>query len=194
MEKNKDHKSTIRCFIAINLPRELKEHIHASIKDIKAIGHGIKWVDKENLHITVKFLGDVNTANIERISNTLADVAGKTAAFELRIDHFGVFPSERKPRVLWVGCENEEPYIRLAGSVDEALSRLGFEMEKKKPTAHVTIARCKFPKEATDVVQRLSSKSFQPINLFVDSVQLMRSTLTPKGAIYEIISSYKLKA
>ena len=125
-----------RLFIAIDLPETVKN-------SIKSICGGIpdaRWVDVQQLHLTLRFIGEVDDRMFDSIKNSLAEIT--ETRFSLTLRGVGSFPPKRPPRVLWVGIENSETLIRLAGEVEEVLVRKnGLEPEERKFSPHITIAR-----------------------------------------------------
>ena len=178
-----------RLFIAIDLSETVKN-------SIKSICGGIpdaRWVDVQQLHLTLRFIGEVDDRMFDSIKNSLAEIT--ETRFSLTLRGVGSFPPKRPPRVLWVGIENSETLIRLAAEVEEALVRKnGLEPEERKFSPHITIARFRetSPSKVADYLARNSS--FHTENFPVDAFYLYSSTLTPNGAIHKREAVYFLKA
>jgi 2'-5' RNA ligase len=180
----------MRIFIGIDLPENIKENLKEIIEKVKKIKEA-KLVKIENLHITLKFLGEVEEEKIEVINRTLQHCADKSKSFNVKIKGIGVFPSEKKVRVLWAGIEDGEDLKNLNRKIEDALKNLGFEKEKEF-VAHITIARFKSIPNL-NFIKELITK-YQDIlfgEILVKNFQLYESKLTPLGPIYKVIKKYE---
>ena len=175
----------MRLFVAVDISEELREKIHPVLKAVSEIS-GVKAVERENLHITLKFLGEVSEARVVAISEALKKV--EFEPFEIYLKGFGFFPNERYARVAWIGVkEGEDRLKELADKVNAALKKVGFKSESF--TAHVTVARVKKP-EGRKIVEVLSKLDDDFGRMEVKDFRLKKSTLTSKGPIYEDIEIY----
>ena len=188
----------IRAFIAIELPGEVRESL-SSLERRLRVGEPqfIKWVDPEGIHLTLKFLGSVPQDQVPRIGDAISEVAKGFHPFYLRISGTGLFPDLYSPRVVWVGVEGDVDRLTLLQKgIDRALALLGFSMESREFTPHLTIARLRegAPKgEGRRFGGMVISAGFEPPPPFeVSSISLMRSNLTSSGAIYNRIGSFPL--
>lgn len=178
----------IRAFVAINLDQAIRDKIAAAEPDFDL--KGIKTVEPELIHITLKFLGNTDESRTDEIAGALGEV--RAAPFTARFRHIGGFPGDRNPRVIWIGAEG--PFEDLNKKVEDAMAGAGFEREGRfKP--HVTIARVKFPspeqKKWLPVLFE-KYKNFDAGSMTVSSMHLMKSTLSPKGPKYEILREIRL--
>jgi 2'-5' RNA ligase len=147
----------------------------------------VKWVKKENLHITLKFLGE--TDKKLAIEGKIKEVEGNFYPFKVSLKGVGAFPSEKRAKILWVGLdEGVKPLSELFSTVEEKVYALGFEKETRKFNPHITFARIK--KGKYSLPENLDF-SFDPFP--VKEITLFQSILTPKGPIYEIVSEVPLK-
>jgi len=171
----------MRCFLAIDLNDEIKESIYSILKNYE---NGIKKVEKENLHITLHFFGELPENDVKKISETLNSV--KFHPFRIKIKGIGAFPSFNYIRVLWVGVKSDE----LKNLVREIYNAL--ELPMKKFESHITIARVKRKpsKELMDIIERY--KHVDVGEQVVDKFVLKKSILTPNGPIYEDIKEFPL--
>jgi 2'-5' RNA ligase len=189
----------IRSFIAVELPDELKLALTRLQTQLKTGSQApVKWVDPYNIHLTLKFLGDISTDMVGKITVVIEEAAGGIPPFRLEVKGLGVFPSFKRVQVVWVGVTGEvEQLSRLQRRIDSGLASLGFAPESRPFTPHLTLARVRdraTPQERQNLGQLIDSTSFQTAGHFnVDSVQLMRSQLTREGAVYSRIGSVKLK-
>lgn len=152
------------------------------------------WVAPGNLHLTLKFLGQLERERLTRVAAALADVAAGAGPFELAVRGLGAFPTPTRPRVIWVGTDTGgAEAATLAERIDAALAPIGFVPESRRFTAHVTLGRVREPRRdpaltaAVAVGEGLGFGSFR-----VESVALMRSDLSPQGARYTPLGSWPL--
>lgn len=184
----------MRVFVAIELPEEIKEFL-AGLTAFQFSIDGVNVVQKNNFHITLKFLGEVEEKLIPDIINALKAVAGEFSRFTLKITHPGVFPDGVKPRVIWIGTENIDTLKALAKRIDEEMSFLGFQREEREFTSHITLARVKNHKNGKYFFEKIRRKFYETPQHFQFEVRefvLMKSTLTPKGSIYSVLERFPL--
>ena len=191
---------TVRSFVAIELPDELKRELDEVVGQLKSTGGptGVKWVDPQSIHLTLKFLGDVTMGRLDGITDALTEAIRKIPRFRLAVAGLGVFPNPRRVRVVWVGVSGETDVLeRLQQRVESALTRLGFAAESRRFTPHLTLARVReraSPQERQRLGQLVDSTSFESrYGIGVKAVHLMKSQLTSQGAIYSRISSVTLE-
>jgi len=180
----------MRTFIGIDLPDDIKENLKEVVDRLKKIREA-KPVKIENLHITLKFLGEVEEKDIENIKEKLKNCAENFEIFDVEIKGIGVFPSEKRVRVLWIGAEDEGYLKKLNNKIEEALTKFGFEKEKDF-VGHITVARFKsvpnlnFIKEISEKYKEFLFGKFK-----VDRFNLYESKLTPEGPIYKVIAKFQ---
>ena len=171
----------VRTFVAIDLPEEIRESIRASQDILRQAEGRLAIVDPVNLHITVKFLGEIDPAQVEAIGGALRAV--KAAPFDLTIGR-AVCNPPRRARVIWCDVTDTGESAALARQVDDLLSPLGFSREMRPFCPHVTLARVKeFHPSQCRVVERIPSESFGRFR--VEGIKLKKSTLSPRGPTYE---------
>jgi len=175
----------IRCFIAVNLPVELKMAIGNVIAPLKKSGADVKWVNVENIHLTLKFLGNTDESLIPDITETLSKKLSHYKAFYITIAGVGCFPSEKRPKVIWIGMEDSAVLRNIWNDVDTTLSGFGFLPEGRSYSPHLTVGRVRSMKKVNELM-----------NLFVDfrnsdfgrievsAIHIMKSELKPAGAEY----------
>jgi 2'-5' RNA ligase len=184
----------MRTFVAIELPSETKEKIEETITPFRKLNLSISWVKPKNLHLTLKFLGEVDEEKIDDIVSILAQGVKEEQRFKMDLKDFGAFPDFKKARVLWIGIEKgKESLIRIQNKVEEGLSNIGFPQEKKGFSPHLTIARVKSPKGIERLTEQIKNVNFVAEDIEVDELILMRSQLHPQGAIYTPLETFKLK-
>jgi 2'-5' RNA ligase len=175
----------MRLFIAIDLPEEWKRILAQPEESIGWLGRGVKWVEPRGIHLTLKFLGEVDEELVPDIRGGMAAACMGIEPFAIRLRGTGVFPNAKRPRVYWAGIEGPSALLALQARMDEELQRLGFPAEEHEFRAHLTLARIKDPigkQRMTDALLRFSLES-EPAD--VREVLLMRSHLSSEGARYE---------
>ena len=197
MSLAKKKMNDIRVFIAIDLPlpiqRGLDQVIH-QLKDPKT--KAVRWVPSQNIHLTLKFLGNVQPGNLQALKDVLKADANSIYEFEFQVGKFGVFPNLRKPRVIWVGIQSPQNLHDLQKAIDLSTQRLGYPGEDRPFSPHLTLGRVSQNasfQEIRDVSEMLFS--FQVGTLGVvkaDAITLFRSELLPTGAVYTRLSVVKL--
>ena len=182
----------MRLFVAINLPNRLSGRIFDGTERLRALP-GIRWVAPASVHLTLKFIGAVGEDQAAGIAKALRTVAGEHAPFDLLLTSVGAFPSLRRPRVIWLGVEEEEELLALQRRLEDELARTGVERDRRPYHPHLTLGRVKRGGR-TDLSElpRLASNTDIDGSWKVKSVDLMRSHLKPDGAEYETVASEPL--
>lgn len=176
-----------RLFVGIDLPADIKKRLMTLEGGVP----GARWQTNEQLHLTVRFIGDVERPVANDIAARLDGL--RMNAFDIRLSSVGQF-GDKRPHVIWAGLDDTPPLYRLASKVEQALQRLGLPPETRKYTPHITLARLKNPSRDR-VFQFLSNHAlFQSPSFAVSSFHLFESHLGSAGAIYQIVSSYSLSA
>ncbi len=182
----------MRLFIAIDINEDIKKRIDEMVERLRPFARDAKWVRSQNLHITLKFLGEVKDGvRVERIKRLLENIAGKTMPFSLHLSGTGFFPDERRPRVFWIGIKESDELLRLFMEVDNGLSSMGFLPEKRGFSGHVTIARFRDYRDADGLMKVIPTyKDIDFGSIEVREIVLMESILNPQGAIYKRIGNF----
>ena len=190
---------TIRSFIAIELPDVVVRGLVGTVSYLRERlpGSDLKWVAPGNIHVTLKFLGEVRLSRIDDVRRVLESVCAATAPIRLSVDELGAFPSPRAPRIVWAGLEGDtERLVSLASRVDAALEPLGFPRESRPFTPHLTIARVRDDASGGTRNTLGTTLATTPIVgcLAFEAVaaSLMKSQLTPNGAIYSRVAQFPL--
>jgi len=177
----------MRTFIAIELSEEIKDSLAQVQSNLKYAGADVKWVEKNNIHLTLKFLGEIDEKKCEMVKLALDETAKSAKPFEISLKDIGAFPKIDYPRVIWVGLDKgAKESIELAVKTDETLSKIGFDKETRPFAAHLTIGRVRSAKNKEALKEKIDSydpKHLQPHQL-INSITLFQSTLTPKGSVY----------
>ena len=144
-------------------------------------------MEKDNIHLTLKFLGDITEEKCTKIKSILDKIGNNTKPFDISIKDIGVFPSIDRPRVIWVGLDSGSAESKeLAKKIDEELSGIGFQEESRPFAAHLTIGRVRSPKNKEALKQKLTTYNLQLTTKLqrISSIILFQSTLSPKGPTY----------
>lgn len=174
--------NSFRAFVAVDV--ECGPALQEVLKELKAYGKALKPVSPANVHVTLKFLGEIYERTTPDIEKVMREAARGIAPFEMRLADVGVFPNERGPRVIWAGMVGAEPLVSMAAALDEGCEPLGFPRERRPFTPHLTLARVR-EGFRPDVSEFLSKHQGQDLGSFkVGTIRLKKSLLTPAGPIY----------
>jgi len=185
LARDKEPTDVIRTFICIEIPQSIKDRINKLQENLRQIDAQISWTKPPNIHLTLKFLGGVEAARIERVKKALKRAANGIGPFEVKVSGSGCFPSARSPRVLWVGFSNVPELLQhLYSNIEDMFAREGFEREKRKFSPHLTIGRIRTPHNAARVAEALIASGFESEAFVANEVILMRSELKPTGSVY----------
>lgn len=184
----------MRLFVALNLPDQRKKQVHAAAAPLRDMGLPVRWVPPEDLHVTLKFLGEVDPDHVSRLENALKQVGGSNSAFEAQVANFGAFPTIRRPRVIWAGVDPSPAVRCLKQDLEWALSDCGFERETRAFHPHVTLGRAEKEGGAgafRGLDEKVADMEFST-SFAVRSLVLMRSHLSRTGSRYSVVSSSTL--
>ena len=190
---------TVRSFVAIERPAGLKRALGELAARLKAAGPvPVKWVEPAAIHLTLKFLGNIPVGRIDEVVRALETAAAGVPPFSLRVGELGVFPNVSRCRVAWVGLEGDlDTLSKLQQNVENQLTQLGFARESRAFTPHLTLARVR--DRALPAERQRFGEAFTKTSLGAESVievrevSLMKSQLTPAGAIYSRLGSITLR-
>ncbi|HEY1470290.1 MAG TPA: RNA 2',3'-cyclic phosphodiesterase [Candidatus Acidoferrum sp.] len=180
----------MRLFVAIQVPSAIRSAIAAFIQEFRAIAPQTKWVRAETIHITLKFIGGTDPGNLHRIETALAGIrSDQPVTMEFR--GMGFFPNEKRPRVFWIGTQSSLNLKALAADIDQSLHQLGFPMEDRPFTPHLTLARfdtAVLPPKLAAVAKENAARSFG--SLTSREFHLIESKLKSTGAEYTTLQSF----
>ncbi len=185
----------MRTFIAIVLTREIRDCLAGIQEQLKKCRADVRWVQPENIHLTLKFLGERDEKKIEKIKEVIEEIAREKVCFSVRLCNIGAFPKVESPRIIWAGIdEGERETQDLAYELEEKIAKIGIPKEDKPFSSHITIARLKSPSNRECLVQELKKlPKIQDKKFPVTKITLFKSTLTTKGPIYEVLKEADLK-
>lgn len=176
----------MRCFIAIEVPEEVRKELTKMQELLKSGNIRAKFVEPENLHITLKFLGEITGAKAEKIKDLLRQI--KMQPFKAKLDSLGVF-TMKNPRVIWADMLPIEQITGLQWHIDHILEKLGFDKEKRFE-AHIALARVKEIKDMRSFLENMKKIKIKPVEFEIKGFVLKKSTLTQERPIYEDIERF----
>lgn len=188
----------MRTFIAIELPDEIKNSLARIQSQLKTSGADVKWVEPGNIHLTLKFLSEIDEKKLDKIIEILKDITKNKNYFHIRISSLGAFPKMNFPRVIWVGIdEGDTESKEIAKELEQNLAKIGIPKESRPFSSHITIGRTRSTLNRDKLVQGLKTieDNFGKENFSfrVTKITLFKSTLTPKGPIYEVLHNASLR-
>jgi len=186
----------MRAFLALEMSHEIRQNLARVQSDLRSGVKGVRWVEPQSLHLTLKFLGDVADSFADQAGPALAACAAAAPASKLTCQGVGAFPDARSPRVVWVGLSEEPPMLAaLHGALDRAAASFGVAREDKPFRAHVTIGRVKEPRPAPGAAAALAAKAdFVAGQMEAREIVLMKSELRPSGPVYTPLARFALGA
>jgi len=180
----------MRVFVGIEVPEEVRSKLLKVQRELRAATTAAKWAPLESAHLTLKFLGEISEQRLEDVNQAMTGLTWKP--FVVSVRGIGFFPGARSPRVFWAGMH--APTLEaLSGRIDTRMEQLGFEKEKRKYRAHITLARSNRRTLETTLVtaaRQFEEREFGSFN--VDRCYLYRSDLTPQGPVYTKLREYLL--
>ena len=190
--------SMLRLFIAVEIPAELQQKVDKETSRLrKELDALVRWVRVENMHLTLRFLGDVSPSNVEFLMQMLRNEAEAVPCFNIQLTGLGSFPSLRRPRVIYIGIQAPAMLDTLQRGIETATHRLGYESEERPFSAHLTLGRVKQNVTATDQQKIRRAIESTQVDLLggagVDSVHLFKSELKPSGSVYTRLYSAPLR-
>lgn len=185
-----------RLFWAINLPAELKSSIAGWQSMLRRVPADVKWVEEQNLHLTMKFLGDVDAGRVETLVQAVQPRMAQAGPANLDFAGIGFFPSAGRPRVIWVGVRGEVRKINLLKeNMEMAMAAFGLPHDNKKFSPHLTLGRLRSARGAGELAQKavtISEKAALMGSVQVTTLDLMESKLTARGPHYTLLASVNL--
>lgn len=190
--------SLLRAFIAVEIPAPIQEAIHKQTSGLRqALGAGlVRWVAAGNLHLTLKFLGDISPSSLELLTQMLATEAAQVHGFEMQVSGLGSFPNLKRPRVIWVGLEAPAALETMRRGIEAAAALLGYAGEERPASPHLTIGRVRQNLSASDLQKIRTGLEAAKIGRIgpvpVGAVHLFKSELRPTGSVYSKLFSAPL--
>lgn len=186
-----------RVFIAIELPAPVRRKLIDHIDRLRSTGPEVRasWNREENLHLTLKFLGDIPVTSVEKLAGAAKIAASRVAPFEIIIGGCGVFPPRGQPRVLWVGIEDASGRLALLNTaLEDECAKAGFTREQRAFRPHLTIARIRKPEGSGKLAALHKELGFDRQSVKASTVTVIRSELRQEGSRYTVLSGHQLSA
>lgn len=182
----------VRCFIAAKIPAT--PPLRNTLSALEEMGRAVKPVSADNLHVTLKFFGDVPREQTAVIGRTLQEVTAPVEAFDVTLKGLGAFPHPGRPSVIWAGIDAAEPLVRLAANLEVRFASQGFIRERRPFHPHLTLARIKArpPESLKTLLQQYETKEFGTAP--IDHLDLYESELRREGPVYTVLARGELEA
>jgi RNA 2',3'-cyclic 3'-phosphodiesterase len=184
----------MRLFVAINFTSKDRQRMARSARKMREAELPVRWVDPDQIHLTLKFLGEVRPERVPAVEEAVARVAAKTRVFTMQMGGSGAFPTTRRPKVIWLGAQASPELRCLKHDLEWELAPLGFEREVRAFHPHVTLGRARVDARAGDFrgfEELVAAMDFRA-EITVRGVDLMKSTLSAKGARYQKLVTARL--
>jgi RNA 2',3'-cyclic 3'-phosphodiesterase len=191
----------MRTFIALELPAGIRSELTRLQERLKNDNPSLSWVKPHNMHLTLKFLGEIDPTLLIPITAILKETVKDTPEFDMRLSALGAYPNLRYPRVLWMGLKQGGKEAQaIAGQLEHALEKLAIMREKKPFSSHITLARVRLPSHKENLLHAIQglkedSGDCNPQETYrASKVTLFKSTITPQGPLYEPLATANLIA
>ena len=180
----------VRLFVALDLSPEIREALRNPVEELKPLAKSARWTRPEGMHVTLKFIGNVDAGKLAPVREALTGVRSE-APVEMRVRGMGFFPDARRPRVLWCGIEASANLAPLAAAAERALESLGIPPEERKFTPHLTLARVNDSRRLAGLIRAVESmRSREFGSARATEFHLFESVTRPSGAEYRKVESY----
>ncbi len=186
----------MRTFIAIELPQEIKDSLGRLQGKLKAAGADVKWVEPKNIHLTLKFIGEIDEQTQGKVSSGLKEISRASSPFGAALSSCGAFPDTSSPRVIWAGISQGDKEIKfIAQLIEDRLAAAGIPPETRAFSSHITLGRTRSSKNRRELAKLLLYLAEKPLEgqFAVNKITLFKSTLTPHGPTYEILKEFSLQ-
>ncbi|MBN2413803.1 RNA 2',3'-cyclic phosphodiesterase [candidate division KSB1 bacterium] len=175
----------IRTFICFEIPVPIKERIVKLQNELRSLGRGVRWVNPDGIHLTLKFLGDVQEKDIVKIAEAVKTSVNGFMPVKIKIANTGAFPNFKRPRVIWIGVE--EPtgqLVEIHRVIEQELEKLEYEKENRNFSPHLTLGRIKSSDGIEKITNKLSNREINFGEFTAVEIIIMKSELKPSGAVY----------
>jgi 2'-5' RNA ligase len=194
-EKIELGKESWRVFCAIDLPHELRERLMAHLNQVRNAVPDARasWSRTDNIHLTLKFLGEISPGKVEKLSEAASRSAKEFTPFQIVVEQTGAFPKQGQPRVLWIGINDLTGELgKLHARLEDESTKAGFARDDRHFHPHLTLARLRQPRHARTLVAAHKELEFHPAEIVVSELLVIRSELSSEGSRYTVISRHPL--
>jgi 2'-5' RNA ligase len=185
--------SRIRSFIALPSPPSVKDEAARILAELQPIDADVRWESLEKLHITLKFLGNVESQLLENLIPALEEIAREQPSFEITYEGVGAFPTLTAPRVIWIGTAQTASLHALQNAVEQRCVEFGIARESREFHPHLTIGRVKSSRNIQRLTEKLKTLTLEPRRTRCTELLVMKSDLTPRGSVYSVLKSIPFK-
>lgn len=184
----------MRVFIAMELPGQARDELASLQEALKRSGADVKWVEPENIHLSIRFIGDATEDTVEQIKQQLAETAAASKAFEFTVKGIGAFPDPDRPRVIWAGIDRgAAESTRLAADLEAKLMSIGIAREERRFHPHITLGRVRSQKNSDKLRKLIETTGFEAgVTIKAEFLTLFMSRLTPQGSVYTPLFKAKM--
>lgn len=185
--------AALRCFIALEIPDDVRGYLCSVIESLRTSGADVKWVERQNIHLTVKFLGACPSEQVEAVMSQLDCLRGKHPQIGASLGALGLFPNRQRPQVVWAGLELRDGAAeRLQQEIERRMKAAGFARETRGFRPHLTLGRLRSARRADALIESMEGAAIEPRECSIRSLALMQSHLTPQGAVHRELLSIEL--
>ena len=183
----------IRTFIALDTPETVTKVALSLQSSVKVNPKAVRWVRKENIHITLRYIGPTAPEEVEKINRLLSEIVGQNSDLSLNVSGTGCFPKKERPRILWLGVDGDVVELKLlVEMINSEMVQLGYPQEERNYSPHISIGRIRYPQKVTPDVTDFLSAEYEPISWNIPKIIFYQSELLPSGAIYSILGTHNL--
>jgi 2'-5' RNA ligase len=183
----------VRTFIAIEMAEGIRKQLADAQERLRAAGGSVKWVKPDQMHLTLRFLGEIEESAVDPVAEAIAAAASGVQPFEAAVVGLGSFPPQGAPRVVWVGVRDAGPLVPLQKRLEEELERRGFGREDHPFTPHLTLGRVKDPRGARELRAAVDAQRETPFGAqTIEEILLIQSVLSPGGPAYTPLRRHRL--
>lgn len=184
----------IRTFIAVELNDAIRSQAVALQDDLARTGTEVKWTERENLHVTLVFLGEVPDKEVPQVCRIASDSVAGMTPFRMAVENAGCFPNPRRPRVLWIGVgQGTQELVQIHDALETPLLDLGYRREDRRYAPHITLGRVKSDRPTEELTKALAQHAaWKGGEMTVQEIHVMGSELTPTGPLYTVLGRAKL--
>lgn len=187
------HMRVIRCFVALEIPVEIQEILGRISSQLSRAGAEVNWVKPGNIHLTLKFLGEIPQNKFIQAGMAVSRMKGRVGPIKARLGELGAFPILDKPRVVWAGLsQGADECLRAFGEMEEELAAIGFEREERRFSPHLTLGRVKSNRNLAELAGLIRTTKLPPEEFPFKALSLIKSSLTSQGPVYESVNSVYL--
>ena len=183
----------MRLFVAVELDESVKASLRKTQRALAAFYSAIMWVTSDQMHLTLKFLGEVPDARVEEVNAATERAAQASSPFEIAVNGCGCFPPKGKVRVVWVGVDEPSGALAACSALCETrYAEIGFPREHRAFSAHLTLGRVRDDRTGGELREAVEGTAIESCRQTADALCVIQSTLTPQGARYTVVSRYPL--